>query len=128
MPGKPPERQRGITRMNSIALLRKIALVEGVSFLILLCIAMPLKYVWDMPQPVRIVGMAHGVLWMAFCLCLLHSTMVAKWPLGRSALVFVAALIPFGPWLVDGRLKGYEQEYLQRGTARRDLATESSIP
>ena len=113
--------------MNSIALLRKIALIEGLSFLILLFIAMPLKYGWDMPEPVRIVGMAHGVLWVTFCVSLLHSTIVAKWPLGRTALVFVAALVPFGPWLVDGRLKGYEQEYLDRGTAQRDLTTEPSL-
>jgi hypothetical protein len=38
---------------------------------------------------------------------------VAKWPLGRAALLFVAALIPFGPWLVDRRMKQYEGEYFQ---------------
>ncbi len=110
-PGRWTETKK---RMNSIALLRKIALIEGVSFLILLFIAMPLKYIWDRPQAVRVVGMAHGFLWVLFCLSLLQCTLLAKWPLGRAALVFMASIIPFGPWLVDRRLKGYEQEYLQQ--------------
>ena len=98
---------------NPIAVLRATALIEGVSFLVLLFLAMPLKYIWEQPMAVRIVGAAHGGLWAAFCAMLFYTTIVAKWPLVRAALLFVAALIPFGPWLVDRRMKQYEAEYFQ---------------
>ena len=99
---------------NPIARLRTIAIIEGISFLILLFIAMPLKYAWGQPQAVRIVGMAHGVLFIIFCAALLHVTIIAKWPFGRSALLFFASIIPFGPWLIDRRMKTYEMDYLSR--------------
>ena len=98
---------------NPIAILRRTALIEGVSFLVLLFLAMPLKYIWDQPMAVRIVGSAHGALWVIFCALLFYTMIVAKWPLGRAALLFVAALIPFGPWLVDRRMKQYEAEYVE---------------
>ena len=83
----------------------------------LLFIAMPLKYFWAMPQAVRIVGMAHGVLFVIFCVSLLQVWVVAKWPMGRAALAFLASIVPFGPWLIDRRLRSYEAEYLaERGT------------
>ena len=98
---------------NPIAVLRATALIEGCSFLVLLFLAMPLKYIWDQPMAVKIVGAAHGALWVGFCAMLLYTTIVAKWRLGRAALLFVAALIPFGPWMVDRRMKAYEAEYFQ---------------
>lgn len=98
---------------NPVYLLRITALVEGVSFLILLGIAMPLKYVWGMPEAVKIVGWAHGILFVIFGLLLLQVMIVADWQLKRSILVFVAALVPFGPFLIDRRMIRYEEEYLQ---------------
>ena len=98
---------------NAVASLRTVALIEGVSYLVLLFLAMPLKYIWGLPQAVRIVGMAHGVLFVIFCVSLLYTTIIAGWPLGRSALIFVAAIFPFGPWLVDGKMKNYEADYLK---------------
>jgi integral membrane protein len=99
---------------NPIARLRTIALIEGISFLILLFIAMPLKYIWGQPQAVRIVGMAHGILFVIFCVALLYVTIVAKWPLSRAALLFLASIIPFGPGLIDRRMKDYEADFLAR--------------
>jgi integral membrane protein len=96
---------------NPIELLRKTALIEGISLLLLVFIAMPLKYIWGQPMAVRVVGMAHGVLFLIFCAVLLYVTIAAKWPLGRAATVFVAALVPFGPWLVDRRMHEYAREF-----------------
>jgi integral membrane protein len=96
---------------NPIQFLRRTAVIEGVSFLVLLGIAMPLKYVWAEPMAVRIVGMLHGVLFLIFCAALLYVMSVAKWPLSRGAMVFVAALIPFGPWMVDRRMTEYAREF-----------------
>lgn len=93
--------------MKRIALirLRLAGLIEGTSFLVLLFIAMPLKYGMDMPMAVKIVGWIHGVLFLYFCMLLLQTLLIARWKLSRAALFFVAALIPFGPFIVDKKLK-----------------------
>lgn len=96
---------------NSVHFLRKTALIEGASFLVLLFIAMPLKYAWGEPLAVRVVGMIHGVLFVIFCFSLMWVMKTAKWPLSRAALVFVAALIPFGPWLVDKKMRAFAREH-----------------
>jgi integral membrane protein len=90
--------------------LRTIGLVEGVSFLLLLGIAMPLKYLAGMPMAVKVLGWAHGVLFIVFCALLLRATLGARWPLARSALVFGAALVPFGPFAIDRRLRAWADE------------------
>ena len=100
------------TMSNPIAALRTIAFIEGISYLILLFIAMPLKYVWDLPQAVRLVGSAHGAFFVIFCFSLLHVWTVAKWRIGRVGLLFLASIIPFGPWLIDRRVRAFEAEYL----------------
>lgn len=99
---------------NPIGRLRLVGVVEGISFLLLLGIAMPLKYLAEMPMAVSVVGMAHGVLFIAYALCLLSAMMAAEWPLSRGVRLMLAALIPFGPWLVDKRLATDELELDQR--------------
>jgi len=93
-----------------IGRLRLIAILEGISFLILLGIAMPLKYVAGQPEAVKIVGWAHGILFMIFCVALAIAFRAARWPVRRAAIVFVAALVPFGPFVIDGRLKREDEE------------------
>lgn len=93
---------------SSVHRLRLLALTEGVSFLLLLGIAMPLKYLAGLPAAVKIVGWAHGLLFVALCLLLLKVTLEERWPIGRAAMVFIAALLPFGPFVIDRRLKHYE--------------------
>jgi integral membrane protein len=84
--------------------LRWIAKIEGVSFLVLLGIAMPLKYAAGLPIAVKIVGWAHGVLFILFLVSLWNARQRAELPWALSARVFVASLLPFGPFVVDGRL------------------------
>lgn len=91
--------------LHPIARLRVICLTEGLSFLVLLGIAMPLKYLADMPMAVKIVGWAHGVLFVALCWALVTTMRSEDWPLAKSAKVLLAALVPFGPFLIDGSLK-----------------------
>jgi integral membrane protein len=88
--------------------LRVVALLEAVSFLLLIGIAMPMKYVWQMPTAVRIMGSIHGVLFVTFCIALARAKFAAKWPLSRAALIFGAALLPFGPFVIDRRMKDWE--------------------
>ncbi|HZO12863.1 MAG TPA: DUF3817 domain-containing protein [Polyangiaceae bacterium] len=88
-----------------IGRLRATALIEATSFLVLLGIAMPLKYLAGIPLAVKIVGWIHGVLFIAFCIALFQAMRAHSWPFSRAALVFVAALLPFGPFVIDARLR-----------------------
>ena len=96
--------------MNPVHFVRLTGLAEAVSFILLIGIAMPLKYVWNMPLAVKIVGMIHGILFLIFCAALIRAALVAHWPMSRSALVFVAALLPFGPFVIDRRMRAWEKE------------------
>lgn len=90
---------------TSLGRLRAVAIVEGISFLLLLFVAMPMKYVWDIPQAVKITGMVHGLLFIAFSLALLAAGLDRRWGLGRMTVVFLSSLIPFGTFLMDRSLK-----------------------
>jgi integral membrane protein len=96
--------------MKPIHRLRLITRWEGVSFLVLLFVAMPLKYFAGMPMAVRIVGMLHGILFISAIVVLVLTMRAAKWPVSRGALVFVSTLVPFGPFLIDRKLKRYEAD------------------
>lgn len=91
--------------MGAIALVRTVGIVEGLSWLLLLFVAMPLKYGFDYPEAVRVVGMAHGVLFCVFCAVLLRAHLECRWSLKKSAGLFVAALLPFGFLFVDRGLR-----------------------
>jgi integral membrane protein len=98
---------------NPIGWLRAVALAEAISFLVLLGVAMPLKYLAGQPLAVKLAGWAHGVLFVTFCAALVQAMVAARWPLGRGALVFVGALLPFGPFVMDGRMRRYAEEFRQ---------------
>ena len=83
---------------------RIIAYLEGISFLVLLLIAMPLKYVWGMPLAVRIAGSAHGALFVAYCILGAVVWKQLRWPLRVAALAFISAFLPAGPFLFDHKI------------------------
>jgi integral membrane protein len=85
--------------------LRVLGLCEGVSFLLLLGVAMPLKYWAGYPMAVRIVGWLHGLLFMGYCWTLFEVAVARGWPLGKIIKLFVAALVPFGPFVMDRSLR-----------------------
>lgn len=95
--------------LAAVRRLRRLTLIEGVSFLLLLGVAMPLKYLAGMPAAVTVVGWAHGGLFVLVLAALLQVWLVAKWSFLRVALVFVSALVPFGPFLLDRRMRAYER-------------------
>lgn len=88
-----------------IRYLRIIGNIEGVSYLLLLFIAMPLKYAYDMPAAVKITGMAHGVLFVAYCLLLAVCMKKFVWTLKFGVYLFIATLIPFGTFVTDRKIK-----------------------
>lgn len=96
--------------MHPVRFLRIMGLVEGVSFLALVFVAMPLKYMAGQPVAVTVVGWIHGLLFMIFGIALARVFFGERWPVLRTALVLVAALLPFGPFLIDRRMRAYEDE------------------
>ncbi len=90
---------------NAVGRFRLISLLEGSSFLILLFIAMPLKYWGDWHAGVTIVGGAHGALFVLYMLALLHAVIAARWKLMRIAGAVAAAFIPFGTFVLDSRIR-----------------------
>lgn len=86
---------------TTLGRLRVVGFLEGVSFLVLLGVAMPLKYYWGEPQAVRVVGMAHGVLFIAYVAAAAQAWLEHDWPWQRAALVIAASLVPFGTFYAD---------------------------
>ncbi len=84
---------------------RMSAIMEGISYLLLLFIAMPLKYMYNMPFAVRIAGSAHGLLFVVFMVLLAavyaRNTMTFK----QCVIGFVASLLPFGAFVFDHYIK-----------------------
>lgn len=78
-----------------------ISILEGISFLLLLFIAMPLKYIWDLPQMVEQVGMAHGVLFIAYVMGAIWLFKPLNWNMKQLALILACSLVPFGPFYVE---------------------------
>lgn len=88
---------------------RLVSLLEGVSFLVLLGIAMPLKYAAGIPEAVRYVGWAHGLLFVLFLLALFEASSAHRWSLPRIAGAFVAAVVPFGAFVLERKLRAEER-------------------
>jgi integral membrane protein len=94
--------------MTSLHVFRKVAITEAASYLILLFVAMPLKYFFAMPNAVKYVGWAHGVLFILYVLFLLLAAREQKWSFGKIVLLFIASLLPFVPFWLDKKLKTEE--------------------
>jgi integral membrane protein len=88
-----------------IGRLRVVGLVEGASFLLLLGIAMPLKYLAGMPEYVRVIGALHGGLWLAYLAAVADVRLNVGWPWRRVAIAIIASVLPFGPFVLDARLR-----------------------
>ncbi|MGV3541114.1 MAG: DUF3817 domain-containing protein [Rufibacter sp.] len=88
---------------------RLIAILEGISYLVLLLIAMPLKYMADIPEPVKYVGWAHGVLFVLFIALLLQVWVKYRWSFGKVVLAFISSLIPFGTFYLDKKISHDKQ-------------------
>jgi integral membrane protein len=91
--------------MPALRHLRIVAFLEGASFLILLFVAMPLKYLAGMPLAVRIAGTTHGLLFLAFVAALYRAADECGWPFRRSLAAFVASIVPFGTFVFDRSLR-----------------------
>ncbi|NMM50817.1 DUF3817 domain-containing protein [Marinigracilibium pacificum] len=90
---------------------RLIAILEGISYL-LFAVTMPLKYMLDIPQPNYVVGMAHGVLFIAYIFLALQAIFVYKWNIKTAFMILAASLIPTATFFVDSKILKPESEKL----------------
>ncbi|SFT68889.1 integral membrane protein [Chryseobacterium formosense] len=93
-----------------INLYRKTAIIEGISYLILLFIAMPIKYIFDIPEPVKYFGWIHGVLFLFYMAVLIIAAVNYKWSIKRIVIYVMGSILPFVPFILDKNLK---KEYAQ---------------
>jgi integral membrane protein len=91
--------------MSSLFILRIVSFAEGISFLMLLYFAIYHKRILGDADAIRVPGMIHGVLFMLFCLVLIHVWAHRKWPLKKVAFAFVCALLPFAPFYLEHKLR-----------------------
>ncbi|MEX2231564.1 MAG: DUF3817 domain-containing protein [Cyclobacteriaceae bacterium] len=95
---------------NTIGRLRFTGIMEGLSFILLLAIAMPLKYLAGKPEMVSIVGMAHGILFVLY----IFFTVIAKfqypWSWKKMFFLWLASIVPFGTFYADYKMLRFEQQ------------------
>ncbi|PRY87181.1 DUF3817 domain-containing protein [Mongoliibacter ruber] len=86
-----------------------ISIIEGISFLLLLFIAMPLKYMLDMPLAVTYVGWAHGVLFVIYIYMVFPTARKVGWDFTKTLFALIASVLPFGPFIFDRYLTKKEK-------------------
>lgn len=86
---------------TTLGQLRILAILEGISYLMLFGITMPLKYMMDMGGPNKAVGMIHGVLFIMYCLWVIVYAKKKEWSLIKTLLALGASLLPFATFIVD---------------------------
>lgn len=88
---------------KTLAHLRLLAIMEGISYL-LFGITMPIKYIYDIKEPNYFIGMAHGVLFLLYCLYVLIVANQRKWELKKTFVCLIASLLPIATFVVDAKI------------------------
>ncbi|MGE6377783.1 DUF3817 domain-containing protein [Peribacillus muralis] len=83
---------------------RFITIVEGISYVLLLAIGMPIKYILNIGEATLILGSIHGFLFVVFGLLLLYVSIRSKWSFIKMALIFIVSFVPFGNFVIDQKL------------------------
>jgi integral membrane protein len=89
---------------NQLGRLRLLAFIEGISFLILLFVTMPLKYAFQMPEPNKIFGLVHGLLFVLYALAVIQITIEQQWKIQKMLWALLASIVPFGTFWADRKL------------------------
>ncbi len=87
--------------------LRVSGFIEGLSFIILLAVAMPLKYFANFPEAVKVVGMLHGILFIWFVFSIVWAKFSLQMSFKHAFIAFVASLVPFGTFYADHKIFRY---------------------
>ena len=90
---------------RSIKQLRWIGNAEGISFLVLLFISMPLKYIFGYPMVVKVNGWVHGCLFVVYIASVFRTAYFIKWDYQRIGIALAASFIPFATFILDKKLQ-----------------------
>jgi len=99
--------------------LRLAGFLEGASFLALLGIAMPLKYLAGEPTPVLVVGWIHGLLFILYVVAIARAKIALSWSPVRTAGALAASVLPFGPFVFDIWLRRDQRQAAASGSVDR---------
>src|SRR5262245_43807297 len=102
---------------NPLPAFTRIGYAEGISFLVLLGIAMPLKRLAGIPEPVFVIGWIHGILWILYMLAASRCRAVYKWRFRTFLGAALASVLPFGPFVFDRWLRKSEPAVTTDGLA-----------
>ncbi len=103
-----------MTQEKAIRYLRITAILEGISYLALFFITMPLKYFAEFTLPNYIVGIAHGYLFLAYCLLTVMCWRKFMWKFPDVLKLFIASLLPFGTFYMDSKFLKHEEAALKK--------------
>ena len=95
------------SRVVMLTRVRWLSLIDAITYVVLVGVAMPLKYAADMPMAVRVVGMVHGIVWMLLMCQLMRARFEADWPSSRIWILSIAALLPVVPFFLDRTVKNW---------------------
>lgn len=93
-----------------LKILRGLGYLEGLSFLFLLGVAMPMKYFFNNPSLIFYAGMTHGLLFLLFFFALLVVSHLRGWPVMMFVYGLLGAITPFGTFVFDRKVNRFEAE------------------
>jgi integral membrane protein len=93
-----------LNKLTVLSNFKKIALFEGISYVLLLFFAMPLKYIFSWPLAVKYIGALHGALFIIYTILLVFVFYKVKWTLRKTIGAFVISIVPFAAFWFDKRL------------------------
>jgi len=91
--------------MKTLTIFRIIAFLEGLSYILLLFVGVPLKYIGNDVTLVKMLGMPHGFLFMAYIAFIIVLTFDNPWFKKHFILITLASIIPFGTFIVEHKLR-----------------------
>ncbi len=80
---------------------RIISYLEGISYLLILFVTMPLKYMFESPEPNKVIGMAHGFLFLIYIVFAIMVKPEKQWNNKTLGIVLLCSVIPFGTFWMD---------------------------
>lgn len=80
---------------------RVISILEGISYLLILFVTMPLKYILNQGMPNKIIGTAHGILFITYVVFAIFLKVEKNWDVKKTVIVLLCSIIPFGTFWMD---------------------------
>lgn len=84
---------------------RLVAILEGISVVLLFGVAMPLKYIFGIPGATSLAGQIHGAFVVIYMFALLSVWIVQRWSIGKVLVAFIASIVPLGTFLFEHKIR-----------------------